>query len=106
MHYHDFSSRSAERGVGVISPEFEGFGNHWCVRIYPGGSDESCEGKVSLRLINNSNKAIEIYYGFSVNDGEGKQVAYKRYPGPHHFGPVAMGSTAMGGQILQSAQSY
>jgi hypothetical protein len=32
-----------------------------------------------------SNKAIEIDFGFSVNDGDGKQVAYQRTPSPRTF---------------------
>jgi hypothetical protein len=32
---HEFASLSTE--LGVDSPEFEGFGNQWCLTIYPGG---------------------------------------------------------------------
>ena len=88
VHFHDFPSRSAERGVRVFSPEFEGFGNQWRVRMYPGGHARAAEGMVSLGLCNMSNKAIEIDFGFSVNDGSGKQVAYERTATPLNIGPV------------------
>jgi hypothetical protein len=35
-----------------------------------------------------SDKAIEIHFGVGVNDGIGKQVAYKRSDGPVNFAPV------------------
>jgi hypothetical protein len=43
---------------------------------------------VSLYLENMSNKAIEIDFGFIVNDGNGRQVAYERSPGLRNFAPV------------------
>ena len=43
---------------------------------------------VFLGLENRSNKAVEVDYGFSVNDGNGKQVAYKRSDSPVNFAPV------------------
>jgi len=35
-----------------------------------------------------SNKAIDIDFGFSVNDGNGKQVAYARSNTPRNFASV------------------
>ena len=96
VHIHDFPSRSAERYVRIVSPEFEGFDNQWCVRIYPGGSGDAEEGMVTLRLVNNSNKAIEIDYGFSVVDGSGKQVAFKRSSRSRIFGPRFVGINSYG----------
>jgi N-acetyl-beta-hexosaminidase len=46
--------------------------------IFPGGSANAVK-EWSLYLWKKSDKAIEIDYGFSVNDGNGKQVAYDRY---------------------------
>jgi hypothetical protein len=43
---------------------------------------------VSLPFVDNSNKAIEINYGFSVVDGSEKQVAYNRSSRSRNFGPV------------------
>jgi hypothetical protein len=63
-------------------------GNEWRLQIYPGGVAAAAEGMVSLGLDNMSNNAIEIDYGFSVNDGNGKQVAYERSTGPRNFEPV------------------
>jgi hypothetical protein len=88
VHWHAFSSLSAVRGEFVESPEFEGLGNQWRVQLYPGGRRNSEEGKVSLGLHNMSNKAIEIDFGFSVNNDNLKQVEYERSPGPCNFRPV------------------
>jgi hypothetical protein len=63
-------------------------GNQWRVRVFPGGSANAVEGMVSLCLDNMSNKAIEIDYGFSVSDGNGKQVAYEQSGTPCNFAPV------------------
>jgi hypothetical protein len=96
VHLHDFSSRSTVHGARVVSPEFEGFGNQWCVRIYPGGNGYAEEGMVTLYLANMSGNAIEIDYGFSINDGNGKQVAFKRTATPRNFGPMDNGSSRWG----------
>jgi len=96
VHVHDFPSRSAEGGEFVWSPEFEGFGNQWCVRIFPGGCANAAEGMVSLFLYNMSNKAIEIDFGFSVNDRNGNLVAYIRTSTPENFDPVGTATNARG----------
>jgi predicted amino acid-binding ACT domain protein len=62
-------------------------GNPWRLQIYPGGHATAAEGMVSLGLVNKSDKSIEIDYGFSVNYGIGKQVAYKQSDGPYNFDP-------------------
>ena len=43
------------------------------------------KGMTSLFLWNMSDKAIDISYGFSVNDGDGKQVATGRSAAPRNF---------------------
>jgi hypothetical protein len=68
VHYHDFASLLAERNVRDLSPEFEGLGRQWCLKLYPGGDGAIDEGMVSIVLSNKSKKAIELDYGF-VNDG-------------------------------------
>jgi hypothetical protein len=88
VHVHGFGSLSTVRRASVDSPEFMLLGNPWRLQICPGGSSNAAEGMVSLYLYNRSDKAIEIDYGFSVNDGNGKQVAYKRQATPQNFGPV------------------
>jgi hypothetical protein len=65
--------------------------------MYPGGyGDDAEEGMVTLCLWSMSNKAIEIYFGFNVNDGNGKQVAYQRSTGPRNFGPVGADNNSRG----------
>jgi len=76
------------RGACVYSPEFMLLGNQWILELTPGGDTLSEEGMASLYLWNMSDKAIEIDFGFSVNNGSGKQVAYKRSPSPHNFAPL------------------
>jgi hypothetical protein len=74
-------------------------GNPWCLELTPGGYEgEAEESMTSLYLWNESDKAIEIDVGFSVNDENGKQVAYKRTATPEHFGPVD-DDTSSGGFI-------
>ena len=102
--FHGLASLSTERGALVVSPEFEGFGNQWCVRIYPGGLANA--GMVSVYLANMSGKAIEIDYGFSINDGNGKQVACKRTKTPNNFGPMGGVMINGGTMILRSDQKY
>jgi hypothetical protein len=88
LHWHGFPSLSSERDEFVDSPEFMLLGNQWILEIFPGGDEGADEGMVSLYLWNMSNKAIDIDYGFSVSDGSGKQVVYKRSPGPKNFAPM------------------
>jgi hypothetical protein len=90
VHVHGFESLSAERGVGFNSPEFLLLGNQWLLSIYPGGDPTAEEGMTSLYLYNESDKAIDIQYGFSVNDGNGKQVAYDRSSRPHSFSTLGI----------------
>ena len=95
VHYHGFKSLSTERGASVDSPEFMLLGNPWLLAIYPGGLATADEKMVSLYLYNMSDKAIDIDFAFSVNDGYGKQVVFKRSARPEHFDPVDV-STAGG----------
>ena len=61
----------------------------WYLELqHPGGDDVTELGMVSLYLWNMSNKAIDIDFGFSVNDGNGKQVAYARSNTPRNFASV------------------
>jgi hypothetical protein len=76
------------QGEFVTSPEFEGFGNPWFLRVFPGGCDDAEEGMVSIGLENRSNKAIEIDFCCSINDGNVKQVAYGRSATPYNFAPM------------------
>jgi hypothetical protein len=86
VHVHGFPSLSSEQEEFVDSPEFMLVGNQWRLKIYPGGDYDAAEGMVSLYLANKSDKSIEVDYALSVNDGNGKQVAYERSDGPQHFG--------------------
>jgi speckle-type POZ protein len=71
-------------------------GNPWRLSIYPGGSANAVEGMVTLYLENGSNKSIDIDYGFSIIDGNGKQVEFKRSDGPRNFAPVGTTNSARG----------
>ena len=87
VHVHDFASLLTVRGVYVDSPEFMLLGNPWRLGLFPGGHVNAAEGMVTLDLCNMSNKSIDIGYGFSVNDKNGKQVAYEQSNGPFNFAP-------------------
>jgi hypothetical protein len=88
VHVHGFASLPSVRGEAVDSPEFVLLENPWLLRIYPGGRQDTEEGMVSIYLENRSNKSIEINYGFSVSDGNGKQVAHERSAIPLSFDPI------------------
>jgi hypothetical protein len=92
VHVHGFGSLPSEQDEFVDSPEFMLLGNPWRLRVYPGGSAGEKEGRVSIGLWNHSDKAIEIHYGFSINDEDGKQVAYRisydRLDDPDRFAPM------------------
>jgi hypothetical protein len=90
VHVHGFENLPAVRRVA--SPEFILLGNEWLLRIYPGGDDDAAEGMVTVGLQNMSNKAIDIDLGFSVNDGNGMQVAYGQSDGPRNFAPLGGGT--------------
>ena len=82
-------SRRVGEDECVDSPEFMLLGNEWRLQIVqPGGDEEAGEGMVSLFLYNVSNKAIDIDFGFSVSDGNGKQVAHYRSFRPRNFAPL------------------
>ena len=86
--FHKFATLSTERGESVYSPYFDGFGNQWCLQIYPGGDDDADEGMASIYLCNMSNKDIEIDFGFSFINGSGNQVLCTQLGTPNHFAPV------------------
>ena len=96
VHWNGFGSLPSERTALRIvhSPEFLLLGNEWRLAIYPGGDDDADEGMVTLYLFNESDKAIEIDYGFSINDGFGKQVIFKRYR--DHFDSVGVVDSVRG----------
>ena len=97
VHWHGFARLPSEQGEGVDSPEFMLLGNQWFLQLYPGGREHAAaEGMMSLFLWSRSNKAIDIDFGFSVNDGNGKRVANKRPAGPCHFDPVGGSASSRG----------
>jgi hypothetical protein len=98
VYVHGFASLSALPGEFeyVYLPEFTLLENHyWCLSIYPGGNKDATKGMVSLYLENRSNKAIEIDFGFSVIDSNGKQVEHKT-DGPRNFTPMGDDNSGWG----------
>ena len=81
---------------GARSPELMLLGNQWRLGICPGGVEGAAEGMVTL-------KAIEIDYGFSINNCNGKQVAYKRTATPRILDPWTMDLPVGGTIILRRA---
>jgi len=86
VYVHGFANLSAVRNVPVASPEFIALGNPWRLMLYPGGVVR--EGWVAIYLRNWSNESIDVNVGFSINDGNGKQVVYEQSPGPRNFAPM------------------
>jgi hypothetical protein len=66
------------------------------LQINPGGCGEAAEGMVCIYIYNRSNKAIDIHFGFSVNDENGKQVAHDQSDNPEHFDSVAVSISGAG----------
>jgi len=94
VHVHGFADLSAERNVPVDSSEFMAVGNPWRLRLYPGGDANSREGWVAIYLCNCSNKSIDMNFGFSINDGNGNQIANGQTVNPITFGPVGSHSNS------------
>jgi hypothetical protein len=57
-------------------------GNPWSLRLYPGGVVSSEMGRVAMYLVNQSNKSIDMNFGFSIKDGDDNQIVSMP------FGPV------------------
>jgi len=76
VRFHGFADLTTARGEYVESPEFSCFGHQWVLSVYPGGSENSAEGYVSVGIVNKSNTSIKIQWGFSVRDADGKEVAH------------------------------
>jgi hypothetical protein len=70
-------------------------GNQLRLEIFPVGPDAG-EGIKSLFLDNMSDKSIYTDLSFSINDGNGKQVEYKRSANPCNFGPIGAFDSAKG----------
>ena len=97
VHVRGFASMSAlpDEYEYFYLPKFTLLENHWCLSIYPGGNKDATKGMVSLYLENRSNKAIEIDFGFSVIDSNGKQVEHKA-DGPRNFTPMGGDNSGWG----------
>jgi len=87
VHVHGFADLSAERDVPVDSSEFMAVGNPWRLCLYPGGVVSSNTGGVAIYLCNCSNKSIDMNFGFSINDGNGNQIASGQTVNPFTFDP-------------------
>ena len=78
VRFHGFADLSTARSESVESSKFSCFGHQWRLYIYPGGDNDSREGFTAVALTNLSNKSIEIQYGYSVRDADGKEVVHKK----------------------------
>jgi hypothetical protein len=86
VHIHGFADLTAVRNVPVASSEFMALGSPWCLGLFPGGHGDGGEGWVAIYLRNRSNKSIDMNVGFSIKDGNGKQIANIQ-SSTHTFGP-------------------
>ena len=74
--FRGFANLSTTRGEYIESPKFSYFGHQWVLRLYPGGIPQSDEGWVAVALDHKSNTSIEIQYGLSVRNADGKGVIH------------------------------
>lgn len=74
VHFHEFA-RLSER-TSFESRKFACFGRRWVLQIYPGGDEDSDPGKVAVFLRHCSPGSIDLEYGFSVKNSDGKQMAH------------------------------
>ena len=72
IRFHRFANLSTTRGARVESPEFSCLGHQWKLGIYPGGTEGTNRGHITIRLSNISNTGIEVKYGYSVKDVNGQ----------------------------------
>lgn len=61
----------------IHSPEFTCFGHQWCLRVYPGGANDSSDGKVAIYLRHMSNKSIEVQATFIVKESHKTVAVYQ-----------------------------
>ena len=54
VRFHNFADLPTTKDEGIDSPKFTCFRHDWSVRIFPGGSDDSDEGYVSVHLVHMS----------------------------------------------------
>ena len=87
VYYHGFAYLSTRRSVPKTLPEFMALGNPWRLKLYPGGDSNSKAGWVAIYLINRSSKEIDIDFGFSINDGNGKQIVSPHFSSSTHTFP-------------------
>ena len=87
VHFHGFASLPHQS----ISPKFECLDHQWELILCPGGhsgwNEAWNETDASIYLRHLSNDAIEIDYGFGINDNDGKQMFHTRTAGSFMFMP-------------------
>ena len=96
IYFHGFADLSAVRNVPVYTPEFMALGNPWCLKLYPGGRYDSKAGWVGMYLCNPSNESIDMNFGFSIKDGNGKQIVSIQTSTPFTFDPRGSQSSGKG----------
>jgi len=85
VNFHGFANLSTTRDECVQSPEFLCFGHQWKLCLYPGGHIASPEGYAVLVLFNKSNTGIEVQFGYSVRNADGRELVH-HMPQTHEFG--------------------
>ena len=75
FHIHDFANLATTTSHYITSPEFTCNGRQWQLKIYPGGSSQAAEGKVSAYLVHLSKGTITVKYDIKVIDKFGEMMA-------------------------------
>ena len=76
VHFHDFANLPSERNNQTASPQFTCLGRKWELRLFPGGDETSDPGNIAVYLAHMSHGTIKLDYKFTVENSDGKQVAY------------------------------
>ncbi|EJK77741.1 hypothetical protein THAOC_00407 [Thalassiosira oceanica] len=78
MHFNGFAGLPTTKGECVKSPEFSCFGHRWRLLIYPGGDNDSNNGRVAQRLLNETEKCIYVEFKFIIKHPNGSGLDFCR----------------------------
>ncbi|EJK47180.1 hypothetical protein THAOC_34122 [Thalassiosira oceanica] len=71
VRFNEFAGLRTTKGVAVYSPEFSCFGHRWTLGVFPGGDDDSNNGFVALRLVNETEECIGVEFKFIIKHPRG-----------------------------------
>ena len=75
IRFHGFASLPSARGADIKSPMFTCFGHQWQLQIYPGGRDDSEDGRTGVFLNHLSDESMKILFKLLVTNANDQTVA-------------------------------